>query len=121
LKTEVLKLEEELRLAMLHSDVKKLDELIDDSLIFISPSGGVATKSMDLQAHKMKIQKMSKLSPSEQVIQIYDNCVTVCVKMEIVGTYDAISISGTYRYLRVWSKIGDVWKVVAGSVVQTND
>lgn len=121
MKTEILKLEEDLRQAMLHSDVKKLDELIDDSLIFVSPSGGVATKPMDLQAHRMKTQKMSKLSPSEQVIQIYDNCVTVCVKMEIVGTYDDISISGTYRYLRVWSKTKDSWKVVAGSVVQISE
>jgi len=117
LKPEIIKLEEELRLAMLHSDVKKLDELIADSLIFISPDGNIVTKSMDIQAHSTKAQKMSELSPSEQVIQVHDSCVIVSVKMELVGTYNDFSISGTYRYLRVWSKLSDGWRVVAGSVV----
>ena len=115
--SEIIKLEEKLRHAMLNSDVKKLDELIDDSLIFTSPNGNIITKSMDLQVHRLKEQKITKLSPSEQVIQVHDNCVIVSVKMELVGTYNDISISGDYRYLRVWMQKSVGWKVVAGSVI----
>jgi len=115
---EIIKLEEELRLAMLSSDVEKLDTLIDDSLQFIAPDGNVTTKQMDLNVHKSKIQKMYELIPSEQTVQIYDSCAVVCVKMSLVGVYGPIDISGHYRYLRVWTKIGDTWKVVVGSVVK---
>ncbi len=118
MKTEILKKEEELRLAMIDSNIEKLDELIDDSLMFTGPNGIIVTKDMDLQAHKSKIQKMTKLNPSEQQIKIHDNFAVVAVKIEMTGTYGEMDISGLYRYLRVWTKIQGDWKVVAGSVIK---
>lgn len=116
--SEVIKAEKELRLAMLANDVQKLDELIYDSLVFVTPDGNIATKQMDLDAHKSKIQKMTELIPFEQQISFHDDFATVSVKMKIVGTYGELDISGDYRYLRVWKKIGNVWKIIAGSVVK---
>lgn len=115
---EIIKVEEELRLAMLNSDVEKMDELIADSLIFIAPQGEVITKQMDLDVQKNKIQQISKLTPSEQQIQIYDNLALVTVKMEIIGTFSGIDISGTYRYIRTWKKFDSKWRIVAGAVTQ---
>lgn len=115
---EIIKREEELRLAMIKSDVEKLDELIDDSLVFVSPNGMIVIKEMDLSAHRSSIQKMTQLVQSEQNIKVQNDFVVVTVKADIVGTYADTSISGKYRYLRIWSKINENWKVVAGSVVQ---
>lgn len=115
----ILKLEEELRLAMLSNDVAKLDELIDDSLVFVTPDGSVINKKFDLDGQRNGIQKTDKLSPSEQRINVVgDNCVVVTVKMDIIGTYAKIDISGDYRYLRIWRKISGKWKITAGSVVK---
>lgn len=111
-------LEEELRLAMLNSDVEKLNELIDDSLLFSCPDGSLATKQMDLDVHKSRLQKMTELMPSEQEIQVHDNFAVVTVKMKMTGTFGETDISGQYRYLRIWSKSNNKWKVCAGSVVQ---
>lgn len=116
MKTEILKKEEELRLAMIASDVQKLDELIDDSLAFVSPYGCMVTKQMDLDAHKSKAQIITKLEPSEQKIDIHDNFAVVTVRMDLTGTYGEMDITGKYRYLRVWQKINDSWKIVAGCV-----
>ncbi len=113
---EIVVLEEELRKAMLNNDIKKLDELIDDSLVFVSPDGTLADKKTDLAVHKKKAQKMSKLNPSEQIIQMYDSCAVVSVTMDIAGLFNKLDISGLYQYLRVWSKIENKWKVVAGCV-----
>lgn len=118
MKSEIIKLEEELRLAMVNSDVDKLDELIDDSLIFTTPDGKIATKQMDLEVHRSQVQKISELVPSEQIVKIYENCAVVTVKMKLIGDYNGINISGLYRYTRLWAKIDDKWKIVAGSVVQ---
>lgn len=115
---EIIKREEELRLAMIKSDVEKLDELIDESLVFVAPNGAVITKEMDLGGHKSRIQKITELLPSEQTMQLHDDCIVVTVKMDLTGTYNDISISGKYRYIRVWSKFNDTWKVIAGSVTQ---
>ena len=118
MKSEIIIKEEELRLAMIKSNVAKLDELIDDSLIFTGPDGNVATKTMDLEAHSNKIQKITELAPSEQVIKLHDDFAVASVKMKMSGTYGDFDISGLYRYLRIWTKIQGRWKVVAGSVTK---
>lgn len=115
---EIIKLEEELRLAMLNSDVEKLDALIADSLIFIAPQGEVITKQIDLDVQRNKIQQISKLTPSEQQIQMYDDLAVVTVKMNIVGAFSGIDISGTYRYIRTWKKFDNIWQIIAGAVIQ---
>ncbi len=115
---EIIKLEEDLRQAMLASDVKKLDELIDDSLVFIGPDGSVASKQMDLDAHRSKIQKIQELNPTEQVINDFGSFVVVTVKMAISGTFGDFDISGMYRYLRVWENMNGNWRVITGSVTK---
>lgn len=110
-------LEEELRQAMLTNNLEKLNELIADSLVFVLPNGVVATKQMDLESRKSGFTKMTKLSPSEQQIEICDNFAIVTVKMEIEGEYGDMSIDGNYRYIRTWTKINDRYQIISGSVV----
>lgn len=117
MKDEIIKKEEELRLAMLAGDVQKLDELIDDNLTFISPFGCMVTKQMDLNVHRTKAQVLTSLEPTEQTIDVRNNIVIVTVKMQLTGTYNKMDVSGKYRYMRIWQKIEDKWKIVAGSVL----
>lgn len=116
MRDKIIQKEEELRLAMLANDVTKLDLLIDESLVFICPDGSLATKEMDLAAHRSKLQNMSEITPSEQIIVLYDNLATVTVRMSVKGSFNAIEISGDYRYLRVWKKFGEDYRIVSGSV-----
>ncbi|HBG50112.1 MAG TPA: DUF4440 domain-containing protein [Cyanobacteria bacterium UBA9971] len=116
MKQEILNLEETLRHAMLEGDTAKLDELIDDSLIFIAPNGVVANKQMDLDAHKSGIQKMSDIIFSERKMELNENLAIVTVIADIKGIFADVDISGKYRYLRVWQKKNNSWKIVAGSV-----
>lgn len=118
--SEIMGVEEELRLAMLNNDVTKLDGLINDSLVFVGPDGSIASKQMDLESHRNKIQKMSELNPSEYNIQEQENSAIVTLKMEIKGTYGDWDISGFYRYLRIWQNINNKWQIVAGSVTKLN-
>lgn len=117
MKEEIIKLEEELRLAMLNADVDKLDELIADSLVFIAPQGEVITKQMDLEAQRKKLQKISEITPSEQKIELCDNIAVVTVKMQMKATFGDADISGNYRYVRTWQKSDGQWQIVAGAVV----
>ncbi len=112
---KIIELEEELRQAMLNSDVEKLDVLIDDSLVFTIPNGVVANKSMDLQSYNSGIQQIRSLIPSEQTVTIHENTAVVTVKMELEGTFQEQDISGSYRYLRVWKCDGPQIRIIAGS------
>lgn len=118
MESEIIKLEEELRLAMIASDVEKLNELISDSLVFVSPNGYVASKKDDLDAHRSGIQKITSLVPSEMIIQSYGDFFVVNVKMDLDGTFANQSITGAYRYTRIWTKVSDKFQIVAGSVVK---
>lgn len=120
MKEEIVKLEEELRLAMLAADTGKLDELIADSLIFIAPNGEIITKQIDLEVQRKQIQKITQLNPLDQIIEIYNNnkIAVVTVKMDIKSTFAGVDISGTYRYVRTWAQINDKWQIVAGAVIK---
>lgn len=112
----IIKLEEELRLAMLNSDVEKLNTLLAESLVFTLPDGTWANKQMDLVAHRSGLQKLSKLELLEQRIEIYNNFAVVAVKMELNGRYNTESIDGQYAYTRMWAILGGSWQIVAGHV-----
>lgn len=115
---EILTLEEELRQAMLANNVKILDELISDSLIFVAPDGNLVTKTMDLETHRNKLQIMKKLEPSEQKVVLYSGFAVVTVQMSIEGQFLGQDISGKYRYLRIWAKEEEKLRVVSGSVTR---
>lgn len=120
MKNEIIKYEEELRQAMLNNDVEVLERLIHDDLVFIPPDGSLATKEIDINIYKNKIQKISVLEPSEQLIKLFDDEAMVSVKMNIEGNINDISISGVYRYIRFWKRIDNSWKIIGGSVTIVN-
>lgn len=121
MREEILKLEEELRLAMIASDVRKLDELIADNLVFTAPSGDVVNKQMDLEGHRSGIQKLAELTPLDQQIYVYDNFAVVTVVMHLEGTFNCESMNGKYRYMRVWGKVDNRFQIVAGTVFYMGD
>lgn len=108
--------EEELRIAMLNSDIEKLDSLIDESLIFTIPSGEIINKSLDLKAHQSGDQKINALECVESNIQVFPSFSVVATKMKLLGEYKGNKIDGLYSYTRVWTVIGSEYKVVAGQV-----
>ena len=117
----ILKLEEKLRLAMIKNDVETLNELIANDLIFISPTGDVVTKNMDLEAHRLKLQKISSMTLSEQNVKIKDGIAIVTVKMQISGFFNNIDMSGNYRYLRIWKNTDGIWQIISGSVTKISE
>jgi ketosteroid isomerase-like protein len=103
--------------AMLASDVAELDGLIADELLFVGPTGELATKAMDLELHRTGGTKFYELVPQELVIQIYsEQLAIVCAKISLRGTYLGNDFAGDFRYLRVWGHSESGWQIVGGSV-----
>ena len=114
MKHEIIEREEQLRLAMLNSDVEALETLISPDLLFTNHLGILISKEEDLSAHSSKAFVFESINLSESKMHLYDNHAVVSVKAEIQGCYNGQQANGRFRFTRVWSKTSEQWQVVAG-------
>lgn len=117
-KTEILKLENRLYEAMKNSDLKDLDTLLHEDLLFIAPGGKILTKEKDLETYRSGILKINRLDPEIKELQIMDDLAIVVLKVDLEGTYQAEPFESRYQYIRFWKRFPDGIKVVGGSGVQ---
>ncbi len=113
--------EEQLRLAMLASDVESLDALISPRLVFTTHFGSVISKQDDLEIHRSGALKFQTIEPSERKVLALGRVAYVSVRARLSGTFGGSPFCDDIRFSRVWqlSENND-WKVVAGqaTVVQ---
>ncbi len=114
IETEILKAEEQLRLAMLDSDVNTLNKLFASELVFTNHLGQVLGKEDDLAAHQSGMLKIEVLIPSEQEIKLIGNVAIVTVKMHLIGSYAGVSSNNDFRFTRIWTRSSTgTWQIVA--------
>lgn len=115
---EIATLEARIRVAQLAADVRELDALISDDLLFTGPDGSLGTKAQDLEAHRSGVVRFLSHEPLELRIRRVGPDVAVTALLAKLEVEVAGSItSGTYRYTRVWAREGDgAWRVVGGHV-----
>lgn len=117
IKTQIIDAEEELRQAMLASDVKVLNKLLDPEIQIVSHLGELLGKQDDLAAHESGLIKIHELKPSEQHIQIHGEVAIVSVRMQISGFYNGNPADGDFRFTRVWAiSPSGAWRIVAAHI-----
>lgn len=104
---QVLEAEERLRQAMLHNDVRVLDQLIAPDLLFTGLNGQLASKADDLAAHQARLLRLTIIEPVEREIQIHPGFAVVSALMHLVGSYAGTPIDQRLRYTRVWVPASD--------------
>ncbi|HEY5455963.1 MAG TPA: nuclear transport factor 2 family protein [Acidothermaceae bacterium] len=112
----VAALEEQLRQAMLTSDLEVLDALIDPDLLFVLADGTVVDKQADVHAHRSGHVRITQLDPSDQRIDVHNSAAVVTVMMAATGSFGGVPFQGRYRYLRFWCETATGWRVVGGSM-----
>lgn len=116
-KEQILAAEARLVAAMKASDADALDALLHDGLLFNGPTGETATKTMDLANYRSGGVKLSVVEPSDYTLSAIDDDVIVAVTVRLEGDYLGQRVVGRFRYLRVWKRYGESWRVIGGSVV----
>lgn len=112
--TQIVEVEEQLRTAMLGSDVDALDELLAPDLIFTNHLGQLLGKDDDLAAYRSGVLKIAGLDPSEQQVLVLGEAAIVSVRMQISGTYQDAPANGDFRFTRVWARSQrQRWQIVA--------
>ena len=107
-------LEEQLKAAMLKSDVSVLNHLLADDLIFTSHLGQIMSKQDDLEAHKSGFVKINSIVQSEQHIKMKNDFAIVSVLSLIQGEFGGEQSEAALRFTRIWKKSkNDNWQVIA--------
>ncbi|MBO9672322.1 MAG: nuclear transport factor 2 family protein [Sphingobacteriaceae bacterium] len=109
--------ESRLLTAIQQGDIKELDLLLHEDLLFNLPNGITITKAMDMETYTSGNIVVNSILPSEQQINLINDTAVVSVKIELKAIYHSQPIEGIFRYLRVWKLFDQEWKVIAGSCV----
>lgn len=112
--TQILELEERLRLAMCNSDIATLDDLLSEQLIFTNHLGQVVSKREDIDSHRNKIFVINSIFLSGLEILDLGNCAVATTQADISGSYNGAPTLGKFRFTRVWCNLGNGWQVVSG-------
>ena len=110
--------ENELRLAMLDSDLVQLEALLHPELIFSGPDGSWVGKAEDLDSHRAGVMKLSQLDFGDREIRHWGDAAVVVVDAEMAGQFGGEDFNGRFRYTRVWRKEDAGWRVVVGHCSQ---
>ena len=115
---QIIEYENRLLEAMKTGDIKVLDELLHDNLIFNIPTGQTITKAMDIENYRSGIMTVSEILATDQIIKSIEDISTVAVTLDLKAKYAGQIVEGKFRYLRVWKMFDNSWKVIAGSGFQ---
>jgi ketosteroid isomerase-like protein len=118
LQMQIVEVEDQLRTAMLSSDVAALDGLLGPDLIFTNHLGQLLGKNDDLAAYRSGVLKIAGLEPSEQHVRVLGEVAVVSVRMRVSGTYEDVPANGDFRFTRVWARSQrEGWQIVAAHSV----
>ena len=112
LESEISSLEEQLRIAMLRSDLTVLDALIADDLLFVGPDGSVIGKAEDLELHRSGTQHISQLDFAGLRVRTHGGTAVTTVAAAVAGTFSGQPFSTHLRYLRTWTRTRAGWQVI---------
>jgi len=119
-KEDIIQLESQLIDGIKSSDIRLLDALLHEDLLFIAPNGQTITKQMDLQSHREGAMQVEALVPTIEDVQIIGDTAVVVVVFDTKGTMLGNPIAGKFKYIRIWKQFPDGIKVIGGSCLQLN-
>ena len=119
---EIVALETRLRSAQLAADVRELDTLISDDLLFTGPDGQIGTKAQDLAAHSAGSVRFREHEPEELRVRRIGSAVAVtALRARLAVEVNGLIVRGTFRYTRVWAREPDgSWRVAGGHVSEVS-
>jgi hypothetical protein len=114
-KEEIIEIENKLVQGIKSSDIKLLDKILHDDLLFIAPNGQIITKEMDLASHRAGEMEVEQLIANFEDIKIIGDNAIVVVVYDTKGKMLGNSIQGQFRYIRIWKMFDVGLKVIGGS------
>ncbi len=114
---EICDVERQLQQAMVKNDVRALERLIHDDLVFIDVEGNVQGKRDDIESHASGAVIQTAVEfVEEPVMQLHGETAVVAVKAYIKVQLQGNPVEALCRYLRVWLFQDERWQIISGAV-----
>jgi ketosteroid isomerase-like protein len=110
---EVLKLEQQWEDALINSDIAGLERIYDDSLIYTHSNGSVDNKSAYVDNIKSGVTKYQSMKRDDIKVNVYGNTALVTCHWQVHVLNRGNKIDTNARYIHVYVKRKDGWKMVA--------
>ena len=122
----VIRLEQQLSDALVALDLKVINDLWSDDLVFISPAGQVSTKAQRLAGMKAPVQPSDAVvtaSTNDDIkVRLYSQTAVVTLLSTWKGKgSDNQAFSTRYITTHVWSKQSGRWRLVSAHVSRLAD
>ena len=112
MKQQVEDLEQQWRTATIAGDIPTLDRLLSEDYVGISMSGQVNTKIQQLDRFRNRTVIITRLDLSDVQVKLVGAVAIVTSRAEVEGSNDGNSMTGVYRYTRVYQRAGNgTWKI----------
>jgi ketosteroid isomerase-like protein len=99
--------------AMIAADVDALDRLFADELIVVHGNGVREDKSAHLESYRSGRLRYRTIERSETQIAVTGNVAVVCALLNVEVTIGGENKSSPVRYMGVWIKGADGWRMLA--------
>ncbi|MBN2011900.1 nuclear transport factor 2 family protein [candidate division KSB1 bacterium] len=113
LNSEIQQLEERLLQAMRLGELSFLGKIFSRKYIFLGSDGSTWGKERLMEDFCNPNFKLSKIDVHNRLIFMHDNSAIVTGISTIEGKIDKTPLTGKYRFMRVWNKENDGWKIIA--------
>ena len=117
---ELIALENRFNEALVRADLKTIEDIEADDLIFTDASGTVTTKADELQSMRSGDVKFESIKMDNTQVQDFGNLAVVTGRLVERAKYKNADISGIYRFTDVWAKRKGKWEHVAGQETLVN-
>lgn len=110
---EILALEDVRFKAMVSGDVKLLDELLHEDMIYTHSSAVVDTKASYLESIRSGKTRYKSQKRFEERVRLCGDCALVTGRAEMEAEVNGVQKTLRLRYLDAWTKTPLGWKFIA--------
>jgi ketosteroid isomerase-like protein len=103
--------------ALTKRDVATLEKIWTADYVFINPQGELVTKAQRLENVKSGRTEFKAIDPQPEKTSMHGNVALDVGRVRLEGTkYAGQESSGEYRYMNVWVKQGNEWRMAANQI-----
>jgi ketosteroid isomerase-like protein len=107
------KLERMWQQAELTANTATMATMLSEDYLGIYGDGTLATKAETIDSFKKGTTKFSHIHTWDRKIRVFGSTAVVVSKAQVTGEHDGESLTGFYRYTRVYHRHNGVWQIVS--------
>ena len=107
--------------AELTANTATMANMLSEDYLGIYGDGTLATKAETIESFKKGTTKFSRIHTWDRKIRVYGSTAVVVSKAQVTGEHAGESLSGYYRYTRVYHRHDGVWRIVSFEASASHD